>query len=169
VVFLGFLPSLLNSWECCPHLQGSSLKIHQTRGWTVMCPTTLGRMIATCLALPCHSLIVVYQSVVLGEHQHLPPLLESPSLCIPKGQNTVCRCRRCGGTRRQVTRMMPVGVPKVPYRSRKGGGWQWIDLWNCMVLARLMPLPCDSTAVPCTRYDFGQRGIGTNFPRDSSP
>ncbi len=37
------------------------------------------------------------------------------------------------GTRRQVTRMMPIGVPRVPYRNRKEGSWQWVDIWNCLV------------------------------------
>jgi hypothetical protein len=29
--------------------------------------------------------------------------------------------------------MMPVGVPRVPYRLPKGGAWVWIDIWNCLV------------------------------------
>ena len=37
------------------------------------------------------------------------------------------------GPRRQVTRMMPIGVPRVPYRSQKEGSWQWVDIWNCLV------------------------------------
>jgi hypothetical protein len=38
------------------------------------------------------------------------------------------------GPRRQVTRMMPIGVPRVPYRSQKEGSWQWVDIWNCLVI-----------------------------------
>ena len=38
-----------------------------------------------------------------------------------------------GGPRRQVTRMMPIGVPRVPYRTPKEGSWQWVDIWNCLV------------------------------------
>lgn len=37
------------------------------------------------------------------------------------------------GPSRRVTRMMPVGVPRVPYRLPKGGAWVWIDIWNVMV------------------------------------
>ena len=48
--------------------------------------------------------------------------------------------RRCsGGPRRQVTRMMPIGVPRVPYRAPQAGGWQWVDIWNCLV--RCSPVP----------------------------
>ena len=42
-------------------------------------------------------------------------------------------CRRRGGPRRQMTRMMAVGVPRVPFRSKKAGGWQWVDIWNCLL------------------------------------
>lgn len=41
--------------------------------------------------------------------------------------------RSAGGFKRQVTRMMPIGVPRVPYRTPKEGGWQWVDIWNCLV------------------------------------
>lgn len=37
-----------------------------------------------------------------------------------------------------MTRMMPIGVPKVPFRTPREGGWQWIDLWNCMYRERLI-------------------------------
>lgn len=29
--------------------------------------------------------------------------------------------------------MMPIGVPRVPYRAPQAGGWQWVDIWNCLV------------------------------------
>ena len=32
--------------------------------------------------------------------------------------------------------MMPIGVPRVPYRTPKEGGWQWVDIWNCLVSQR---------------------------------
>ena len=38
------------------------------------------------------------------------------------------------GSRAQVT-MMPIGTPKVPYRTPGEGGWQWIDIWNVLVSA----------------------------------
>lgn len=40
--------------------------------------------------------------------------------------------------RRQVTRMMPIGVPRVPYRTPKEGGWQWVDIWNCLYRDRII-------------------------------
>jgi ATP-dependent Clp protease protease subunit len=36
------------------------------------------------------------------------------------------------GCRAQVT-MMPIGTPKVPYRTPNEGGWQWVDIWNVLV------------------------------------
>lgn len=29
--------------------------------------------------------------------------------------------------------MMPIGTPKVPYRTPGEGTWQWVDLWNALV------------------------------------
>ena len=54
--------------------------------------------------------------------------------------------RTSSGPTRQVTRMMPIGVPRVPYRSAKEGSWQWVDIWNCLV-------SCGVTIPPCTRVD----------------
>jgi hypothetical protein len=42
------------------------------------------------------------------------------------------------GARRQVTRMMPIGVPRVPYRTPREGGWQWVDIWNCLYRERII-------------------------------
>ena len=47
--------------------------------------------------------------------------------------------RRSSGPRRQVTRMMPIGVPRVPYRTPREGGWQWVDIWNCLVRQPALP------------------------------
>lgn len=32
----------------------------------------------------------------------------------------------------QIT-MMPIGVPRVPYRNVREGTWQWLDLYNALV------------------------------------
>ena len=29
--------------------------------------------------------------------------------------------------------MMPIGTPRVPYRTPAEGTWQWVDLWNALV------------------------------------
>ena len=29
--------------------------------------------------------------------------------------------------------MMPIGTPRVPYRNREEGTWQWVDIWNALV------------------------------------
>ncbi len=34
--------------------------------------------------------------------------------------------------------MMPIGVPRVPYRAPQAGGWQWVDIWNCLVRKRIL-------------------------------
>lgn len=34
--------------------------------------------------------------------------------------------------------MMPIGVPRVPYRTPKEGGWQWVDIWNCLYRERII-------------------------------
>ncbi len=47
-------------------------------------------------------------------------------------------CRETAGPRRQVTRMMPIGVPRVPYRTPKEGSWQWVDIWNCLYRERII-------------------------------
>ena len=44
----------------------------------------------------------------------------------------------CAPPRRQVTRMMPIGVPRVPYRTPREGGWQWVDIWNCLYRERII-------------------------------
>ncbi|KDO63732.1 hypothetical protein CISIN_1g0236311mg, partial [Citrus sinensis] len=28
--------------------------------------------------------------------------------------------------------MMPIGTPKVLYRTPGEGSWQWVDLWNAL-------------------------------------
>eukprot|EP00850_Spirogloea_muscicola_P010254 SM000059S18731 [mRNA] locus=s59:703101:706408:- [translate_table: standard] len=38
--------------------------------------------------------------------------------------------RRSKGQRKGVVTMMPIGTPKVPYRTPGEGGWQWVDIWN---------------------------------------
>ena len=40
--------------------------------------------------------------------------------------------------RRAVTRMMPIGVPRVPYRTPREGSWQWVDIWNCLYRERII-------------------------------
>ncbi|KAK9814397.1 hypothetical protein WJX72_005299 [[Myrmecia] bisecta] len=55
-----------------------------------------------------------------------------------KTQGTIAQARRSSGPTRQVTRMMPIGVPRVPYRTPREGGWQWVDIWNCLYRERII-------------------------------
>lgn len=34
--------------------------------------------------------------------------------------------------------MMPIGVPRVPYRTPGENSWQWVDLWNCLYRERII-------------------------------
>ena len=34
---------------------------------------------------------------------------------------------------RAQIQMMPIGTPRVPYRTPGEGTWQWVDLWNALV------------------------------------
>lgn len=34
--------------------------------------------------------------------------------------------------------MMPIGVPRVPYRTPQSGGWVWVDIWNCLYRERII-------------------------------
>lgn len=34
--------------------------------------------------------------------------------------------------------MMPIGTPRVPYKSPGGGGWHWVDLWNALYRERII-------------------------------
>mmetsp|Transcript_1375 Transcript_1375/g.4480 ORF Transcript_1375/g.4480 Transcript_1375/m.4480 type:complete len:270 (-) Transcript_1375:25-834(-) len=40
--------------------------------------------------------------------------------------------------RKRVTKMMPIGVPRVPYRTPKESSWQWVDIWNCLYRERII-------------------------------
>ncbi|KAK3038498.1 hypothetical protein RJ639_029796, partial [Escallonia herrerae] len=47
--------------------------------------------------------------------------------------------RTCDGkaTRARVG-MMPIGTPRVPYRTPGEGTWQWVDLWNALYRERVI-------------------------------
>ncbi|XP_074565238.1 ATP-dependent Clp protease proteolytic subunit-related protein 2, chloroplastic isoform X2 [Curcuma longa] len=34
--------------------------------------------------------------------------------------------------------MMPIGIPRVPYRTPGEGTWQWVDLWNALYRERVI-------------------------------
>ncbi|KAG6517892.1 hypothetical protein ZIOFF_021291 [Zingiber officinale] len=34
--------------------------------------------------------------------------------------------------------MMPIGIPRVPYRTPGEGTWQWVDLWNALYRERVV-------------------------------
>ncbi|KAK7389262.1 hypothetical protein VNO78_24110 [Psophocarpus tetragonolobus] len=39
---------------------------------------------------------------------------------------------------RAQVRMMPIGTPRVPYRTPGEGTWQWVDLWNALYRERVI-------------------------------
>eukprot|EP00475_Leptophrys_vorax_P040383 TRINITY_DN74757_c0_g1_i1.p1 TRINITY_DN74757_c0_g1~~TRINITY_DN74757_c0_g1_i1.p1 ORF type:complete len:453 (+),score=-37.80 TRINITY_DN74757_c0_g1_i1:62-1360(+) len=46
--------------------------------------------------------------------------------------------RPSGAGRRARVTMMPIGTPKVPYRTPGEGGWQWVDIWNVLYRERII-------------------------------
>ncbi|KAK7330702.1 hypothetical protein VNO77_24900 [Canavalia gladiata] len=39
---------------------------------------------------------------------------------------------------RAQIQMMPIGTPRVPYKSPGEGAWQWVDLWNALYRERII-------------------------------
>lgn len=42
------------------------------------------------------------------------------------------------GTCRALVTMMPIGTPRVPYRTPGEGSYQWIDIWNALYRERII-------------------------------
>jgi hypothetical protein len=45
---------------------------------------------------------------------------------------TLDRLSNKKATRARIS-MMPIGTPRVPYRTPGEGTWQWLDIWNALV------------------------------------
>ncbi|CAK7355754.1 unnamed protein product [Dovyalis caffra] len=48
-----------------------------------------------------------------------------------------CGTRNHKSTQAAV-KMMPIGTPKVPYRTPGEGTWQWVDIWNALYRERIL-------------------------------
>ncbi|KAK6935265.1 Clp protease proteolytic subunit /Translocation-enhancing protein TepA [Dillenia turbinata] len=46
--------------------------------------------------------------------------------------------RSCGRPIKARVKMMPIGTPRVPYRTPGEGTWQWVDLWNALYRERVI-------------------------------
>ena len=46
--------------------------------------------------------------------------------------------RSNGKGTRSVATMMPIGVPRVPYKTPNENSWQWVDIWNCLYRERIV-------------------------------
>lgn len=68
----------------------------------------------------------------------LPYSVRQPAHSALLHSSFVRRSAAAASPRRQVTRMMPIGVPRVPYRTPKEGSWQWVDIWNCLYRERII-------------------------------
>ncbi|GAQ82442.1 ATP-dependent Clp protease proteolytic subunit [Klebsormidium nitens] len=53
-------------------------------------------------------------------------------------QTAVHASARSGGSRKGPVTMMPIGTPRVPYRTPGEGGWQWVDIWNVLYRERIL-------------------------------
>lgn len=52
-------------------------------------------------------------------------------------QSLSLRCSNKRPTRARIS-MMPIGTPRVPYRTPGEGTWQWVDLWNALYRERVI-------------------------------
>jgi hypothetical protein len=54
-----------------------------------------------------------------------------------RAHHTVQSVNTCSSSRKQEVTMMPVGVPRVPYRG-PDKRWHWVDIWNCLYRERIV-------------------------------
>jgi hypothetical protein len=74
-----------------------------------------------------------------GMHTHtgkLPGAQRNSTAAFFQTTTKALSVQASGGARTTAATMMPVGVPRVPYRGR-GGHWQWVDIWNCLYRERI--------------------------------
>uniref|UniRef100_A0A2P2JAW9 ATP-dependent Clp protease proteolytic subunit n=2 Tax=Rhizophora mucronata TaxID=61149 RepID=A0A2P2JAW9_RHIMU len=75
--------------------------------------------------------------------------LQSPSVYATGSPNLtaefygrVSKSLQCGSHNhkpsRAIIKMMPIGTPRVPYRTPGEGTWQWVDLWNALYRERVI-------------------------------
>lgn len=61
-------------------------------------------------------------------------------ICLAVNVFLLIHCFTCRTHNKKAARaqfqMMPIGTPKVPYRTPGEGTWQWVDLWNALVSYR---------------------------------
>jgi len=70
--------------------------------------------------------------------QALPSTRVAPSLKNRVQQR--CRAAKVSGSApvRKAVTMMPIGVPRVPYKTPGENSWQWVDIWNCLYRERII-------------------------------
>ena len=57
--------------------------------------------------------------------------------------------------------MMPIGVPRVPYRTPNENSWQWVDIWNCLYRERIIFIG------QAVNEELGNQLVGTMLFLDS--
>ncbi|KAL0732730.1 hypothetical protein Bca4012_008939 [Brassica carinata] len=55
-----------------------------------------------------------------------------------KAKRLVVQNEMTGKASRSRVKMMPIGTPRVPYRNREEGTWQWVDIWNALYRERVI-------------------------------
>jgi ATP-dependent Clp protease protease subunit len=80
------------------------------------------------------------QSSILAGNQKPPNLSAQFHEEVHKRVQTACK-----GTKpvRGRARMMPIGTPRVPYKTPGENTWQWVDLWNALYRERIIFLGQD--------------------------
>uniref|UniRef100_A0A7S0WT76 ATP-dependent Clp protease proteolytic subunit n=1 Tax=Pyramimonas obovata TaxID=1411642 RepID=A0A7S0WT76_9CHLO len=78
-------------------------------------------------------------SVARGATCAMLPTRKAPATLKQAVRKTTLKARggKCGPVRETVT-MMPIGVPRVPYRTPGENSWQWVDIWNCLYRERII-------------------------------
>ncbi|KAL2573424.1 hypothetical protein AAZV13_17G125300 [Glycine max] len=76
-------------------------------------------------------------TLVAGFEKQRPAPCNTPRLTEMKSKGLCFRYANHNPSMARI-RMMPIGTPKVPYRTPGEGTWQWVDVWNALYRERVI-------------------------------
>ncbi|KAH1202175.1 ATP-dependent Clp protease proteolytic subunit-related protein 2, chloroplastic [Glycine max] len=76
-------------------------------------------------------------ALVAGFEKQRPAPCNTPRLTEMKSKGLCFRYANHNPSMARI-RMMPIGTPKVPYRTPGEGTWQWVDVWNALYRERVI-------------------------------
>lgn len=126
-----------NEW--CTLLTGMLSVQLQSPSSLIAPPWHLSYVLVTSQRLSCRSASVPAQYT--GFHRHaaaMPGFEVSSSASFHAKASKSIAAAKCSGPRRSQATMMPVGVPRVPYRLPRTNYWAWVDIWNCLYRERIV-------------------------------